>query len=318
MAGKYSIYGCGQFFRQVATNYIIPTSDVECFIDNGMREKGTTELGGLAVLTWDEYLKKGYKNLPIVVTAKARTEEILTQIKDSGYEGRIILWDEWIDGLQPNYSNLVEEIDKQELEYNLKKMEEAGFIDESKLANSTVLSNREMGLREVPENAVIAEIGVAFGAFSQSMLEIAKPKKMYAIDIFNDKTTGFWGDNVFAENNTTHFEWYKKKFEKYVSDETLEMKKGLSWDIMAEFPDGTFDYVYLDAAHDYDSVVKDIEVLKHKVKDGGIIQFNDYTFQDAIGVAPAVNKYVNETASEVIGYCLSKNGFDDIIVRNIW
>lgn len=78
--------------------------------------------------------------------------------------------------------------------------------------------------------------------------------------------------------------------------------------------------MYLDAGHDYDSVSKDIAVLRKKVKNGGIIAFNDYTFFSLYenieyGVYRAVNELLAEGNCEVIAYCLQANKMDDIIVR---
>ena len=52
---------------------------------------------------------------------------------------------------------------------------------------------------------------------------------------------------------------------------------------------------HLDAAHDYESVKKDIDALHLKVKDGAYIQFNDYVLYSVFesvhyGVVPAVNE----------------------------
>ena len=131
------------------------------------------------------------------------------------------------------------------------------------------------------------------------------PSKFYAIDVYNDMTKGFWGRNIFEQEQISQFDWYQRKFYDYISKGIMEMKRGLSWECMEEFLDSSLAYVYLDEMHDYYSVRKDIDVIKRKVKCGGYIQFNDYTRSEVYGIVPDVNEYVNSTQLEAVGYCLS-------------
>lgn len=118
----------------------------------------------------------------------------------------------------------------------------------------------------------------------------------------------------------TLLEFYKKRFQKEEENGILEVKEGYSWEVLEKFEDDTFDYIYLDAAHDFESVSKDINVIKKKIKTGGIVQFNDYGFihadsKECCGVLPAVNKFLWETKCEVLYYCINGNGLDDLVVR---
>jgi hypothetical protein len=59
------------------------------------------------------------------------------------------------------------------------------------------------------------------------------------------------------------------------------------------FPDFSCSFVFIDACHEYKSVIKDIRAWLPKVKTGGIIAGHDYDF-------PGVNKAVNESFKNVI------------------
>ena len=53
--------------------------------------------------------------------------------------------------------------------------------------------------------------------------------------------------------------------------------------------DQSLDFVYIDAAHDYNSVYEDIVTWLPKVKKGGYIGGHDYRYDPNIGVYQAVN-----------------------------
>lgn len=63
------------------------------------------------------------------------------------------------------------------------------------------------------------------------------------------------------------------------------------------YPDGSLDFVYLDAAHDYDNIYADIQAWLPKVKVGGIFGADDYP-------CPAM--------LEVIKVLLPKLGYDSL------
>lgn len=190
------------------------------------------------------------------------------------------------------------------------------------LKNSRILPNREAALKFMPKKAVIAEVGVAYGGFSQKIINNLKPKKLYLIDLFEIKPgdSEFWGMHLLQENNKSHWQYISDLFEKEILNSTVVLKKGFSWDVLHSFKNDFFDYVYLDAAHDYDSVVKDIEILKDKVKDGGFIQFNDYIHFSSsegteYGVVKAVDDFVISGNHEIRYLCLHPLGYADIVVK---
>lgn len=171
-------------------------------------------------------------------------------------------------------------------------------------------------------------MGVAYGQFSELILSVMQPRKFYAIDLFaweNKSSGSYFGRDDFETNQLSHYEWYKNRFTKEIKSEKLEMKQGISWEVLKTFPDNFFDYVYLDANHSYDAVKRDVEVLYHKVKKNGIIAFNDYnsfcmtiepTSKGAYyGVPAVVNEFIIRTRSEVLFLSLARHSSYDIVVR---
>ena len=62
-----------------------------------------------------------------------------------------------------------------------------------------------------------------------------------------------------------------------------------SLDAASEFEDGSLDFVFIDASHDYENVIADIVAWYPKVKEGGVISGHDYPTWE--GVKKAVNEY---------------------------
>jgi len=55
-----------------------------------------------------------------------------------------------------------------------------------------------------------------------------------------------------------------------------DIRTGVSWEVANEFPNESFDMVYIDASHKYSSVIRDIRAWMPKVKVGGILAGHDY------------------------------------------
>ena len=90
--------------------------------------------------------------------------------------------------------------------------------------------------------------------------------------------------------------------------------------MLSRLPDNYLDYVYLDAGHSYQEVAKDIEQVSRKIKDTGIIQFNDYTLFDSFafvpyGVPKAVHQFMIRENYELLYFCLHRQFFCDVVVR---
>ncbi len=79
-----------------------------------------------------------------------------------------------------------------------------------------------------------------------------------------------------------------KKFEKNVN-----IIEGNSNDILKKIPI-TFDYVFLDGGHKYETVMNDLQNLTQVVNNNGIILCDDYNLSYAPGVKKAIDEYINE------------------------
>jgi len=84
-------------------------------------------------------------------------------------------------------------------------------------------------------------------------------------------------------------------------DNLIRMKKYPQFKIVREksisaarvFPDKYFDFIYIDAAHDYPNVFNDITAWKPKLKDTGILAGHDYSRKHP-GVVQAIHEIFGE------------------------
>ena len=163
----------------------------------------------------------------------------------------------------------------------------------------TLVPNRIDLISKMKKKAIIAEIGVEYGNLSKKILEISKPEKLHLIDL--------WPSNQKANR-----QYIEMHFNQEIKNKTILLHQGLSWDMLENFPDNTFDWVYIDAGHDFDSVLKDLEVCKNKVKKNGYICGHDYVRWSGkglyrFGVVEAVNVFCNRNNYEMLYLSNEKN-----------
>lgn len=305
---KVAICGVGKAFLRYFDNYKMWSGDeIVCFVDkNPQIDKLPDEYKTVEFGTYD-ILKNRDIDLFIIGSTRQYKEVLLSIKSVVGQEINVMSIGEYTlienpYGRQAKVKEVWSTIPS---------------IPGTALSEAKVIFNRASALDLLPKGGVVAEVGVATGTFSKLILDTMNPSKFYAIDIFSDKTEGFW---EIKFDKKRHFEWYRDAFKQYIDKDILEMKKGLSWEVLEQFPNESFDYIYLDGAHDYESVLRDVDVIKRKIKVGGVIQFNDYLIygyesHTFMGVEPAVNQLLNDTNSKLVYYCLSGIDFDDVVIK---
>jgi hypothetical protein len=173
---------------------------------------------------------------------------------------------------------------------------------------------------EFLRGGTIAEVGVALGDFTEYLLSSLAPKEFVAFDTFEmDRWASVWGvPTSTALKGMTHLDFYKTRFLSRGDQVSIEV--GKSHDSLLRYKDKTFDMIYLDADHSYEAVKADAELAKAKIKDDGILMFNDYIMFDhssrePYGVVQAVNEMIVAEDWRVIGYALNPHLFCDIAIR---
>ena len=142
-----------------------------------------------------------------------------------------------------------------------------------------------------------AEIGVELGAFSKTLIQDNPILKLYSVVVWDPYETWVWGKSRDRQNS--YYERAKVNLAPY----NCEIIKGASMDVVKQFEDESLDFVYIDAAHDYDHVKEDIREWSEKVRKGGIVAGHDYfVFQRSgnDGVVRAVDEWVKENNIDLI------------------
>jgi predicted O-methyltransferase YrrM len=83
-----------------------------------------------------------------------------------------------------------------------------------------------------------------------------------------------------------------------IANGRAEFHQGKSVDVAEKFQNGCFDYVYIDGAHDYMNVLRDLNAWYPKVKKGGIFAGHDFWFD---GVKQAVQDFFSTYRERILG-----------------
>jgi len=197
-------------------------------------------------------------------------------------------------------------------------------LDEKYLRNARILPSREDILARLPQGGVVAEIGVAFGHYSRKILNTMKPRQFVAVDCFGLDHTTWSGRQVYAKflGGMRHEDFYRKQFAAEIESGAVVVKKGFSHEVMETFPDAYFDMIYVDAAHDYASVAKDLEVSGRKIKPTGHIVMNDYTLVDPLllqpyGIVQATHEFCVREGWEIVYLAQHPHMFCDVALKKL-
>jgi len=126
-----------------------------------------------------------------------------------------------------------------------------------------------------------AEIGVERGHFTEYMLEAFPQLHMIAVDPWRaEGDFADWPMVKIAEE-------FKQRMTSY--QDRLTVLRMTSLAASLEVANGSLDFVFIDAAHDFENVRMDIQTWRPKVKPGGLLIGHDFSPKYP-GVAQAVSE----------------------------
>ena len=138
---------------------------------------------------------------------------------------------------------------------------------------------------------IVAEIGVDRGNHAWAMYNILDPERLYLID--------FW-----LHNDKLHQKVHDrfKKYENIYIYQMTSKEAVTNW-----FREDYFNFLYIDANHNYEAVKEDLELWWPKVKKYGILSGHDWNKPKA-GVEQAVREF-SDKINLKFDICKNKRNF---------
>ena len=142
---------------------------------------------------------------------------------------------------------------------------------------------------ECPDNGKMIEIGSLVGE-SLAYLAVEVINSGKNIDIFS--VDAFIGNVHSVEKKGNFPQWVQ--FQKNLSSvwDRITPVKGISWQVAGQFEDDSIDFIFIDADHTYEGVMKDIRSYWPKLKSGGLFSGHDFKH-------PPVKQAVDEFTKEL-------------------
>lgn len=158
-------------------------------------------------------------------------------------------------------------------------------LNERHIRHLHIVTDRAAFLSALPKGGIVAELGVDHGDFSTMILNITQPQRLHLVDVWSSaRYHGGLQDLV------------RKKFATEIQQERVQIDLGLSTEVLPRFPDGYFDWIYIDTDHGYAVTAAELEIARTKVKPSGIIAGHDYITSNwdggvRYGVVEAVHEF---------------------------
>lgn len=194
-----------------------------------------------------------------------------------------------------------------EISNNIPKTE----IKEIHISDLEMILTREDLIKKIPKHGIYAEIGVDMGVFSKTIFEICVPKKLHLIDL--------WGSERYNERKKNLVE---KQFMKEISQNSIEIHRGFSTEVVDSFDDNYFDFIYIDTDHSFEVTFKELKAYRSKVKENGIIAGHDYIIGNwnglvRYGVIEAVYSFCSLYDWEIIYLTMEIDSPPSFAIRKI-
>lgn len=156
-----------------------------------------------------------------------------------------------------------------------------------------ICGTREELYKFFPKNAAVAELGVHAGLNAYNILKATNPQHLYLVDKWDweaDEKDLWW-------YHKPGYIIYQEALDRFKEHNNVELVRKYSYDFLKDINDRSLDWVYLDSDHGYSTTMRELELLRIKVKQGGLIAGHDY----------CDNKWGSELKAAVNRFCTINN-----------
>ena len=184
-------------------------------------------------------------------------------------------------------------------------------LSEEHIRNCELVLDRRVLLSRLPRRAIVAEIGVDRGDFSQRILETAQPRRLHLIDP--------WGTDRFHSGLVDEV---TRRFQSSIDCGAVQIHRERSTEAAADFPENYFDWIYLDTDHSYETTRDELWAYVPKMKADGIIAGHDYAMGNWVrsyryGVIEAVHEFCVEAGWELVHLTLEPIELQSFAIRRV-
>ena len=134
-----------------------------------------------------------------------------------------------------------------------------------------------------------AEVGTAFGVYAEKLCKIIPGLQLTIVDNWDNPESHRRAQKQHRDPETVA--------RNVLAPYNVTVVKKSSMDGLADVPDESLDFVFIDANHKYEAVKEDIREWSKKVRKGGIVSGHDYyIFPNSgnRGVVDAVDEFCKE------------------------
>ena len=175
----------------------------------------------------------------------------------------------------------------------------APAISEEHIKHCRVFANRYDMISSFEPGKKWAEIGTFEGKFAREILDRCSPAELHVID---RSLALARSKDYIRENGSVRFH------------------EGNSATVLSFFPDGFFDYIYLDAGHDLFNMAQDAMQAKKKLKPDGTLIFDGYMIVSHVtlavyGIVPVVHSLCRDDGWEMTALALNYKAYFNVALR---
>jgi hypothetical protein len=156
--------------------------------------------------------------------------------------------------------------------------------------------------RHIAPGGVGAEIGVHKGYLSRYLLDVLQPSQLHLIDPwYLDGADWTWGSG--DRSTTNALAEIVRRYAGELTSGRVVLHIGFDLEVLAGMPDASLDWVYLDTTHAEVHTLAELELLRLKVKPGGLITGDDWRSDPRHrhhGVAVAVRSFVEDNGYDLV------------------
>jgi hypothetical protein len=141
---------------------------------------------------------------------------------------------------------------------------------------------RIFALLVAPSGGICAEVGVWAGGYSARILQFRRPRELHLIDpwLFVPSLPERMYGGAVAPDQTYMDNLMLSVADRFSGNPEVELHRITSVEAAQKFRDCYFDWIYLDGDHSHDAVLNDLNAWFPKLKIGGVILCDDYTWVD--------------------------------------